>query len=158
MDSLLTKNKLQNLQFKYVYYPEESHISEPVKAFYDGIRFIYPAWYPPQTNNDALLTYSYFEKYYANLSKQYGYTITPPEESLNNYGYNLIRLNKIDDAMLFFKKNVENYPQSYNAYDSYGEALMIKGDTANSILNYKKSLELNPKNDNAKEKLKALER
>jgi hypothetical protein len=31
---------------------------------------------------------------------------------------------------------------------------MIKGDKATSILNYKKSLELNPGNDNAKEKLK----
>jgi hypothetical protein len=34
---------------------------------------------------------------------------------------------------------------------------MIKGDKANSIINYKKSLELNPKNENAKEKLKMLE-
>jgi len=157
MDSLLKKNKLQNLKFKYVYYPDESHISEPVKAFYDGIRFIYPGWYPPQTNNAASLTYSYFEKYYYNLSKQYGYTIKPPEDAINNYGYNLIQLNKIDDALVFFKKNVENYPQSYNTYDSYGEALMIKGDKASSILNYKKSLELNPKNDSAREKLKILE-
>jgi predicted alpha/beta superfamily hydrolase len=157
MDSLLKKNKLQNLKFKYVYYPDESHISEPVKAFYDGIRFIYPDWYPPQTNNAAPLNYSYFETYYNNLSKQYGYTIKPPEDAINNYGYNLLQLNKIDDALIFFKKNVENYPQSYNTYDSYGEALMIKGDKVNSILNYKKSLELNPKNDNAKEKLKILE-
>ncbi|MEP6927162.1 MAG: alpha/beta fold hydrolase [Ginsengibacter sp.] len=157
MDSLFKKNKLQNLQFKYVYYPDESHISEPVKAFYDGIRFVYPAWYPPQTNNAAPLTYNYFEKYYDNLSKQYGYTIKPPEDAINNYGYNLIQLKQIDDALLFFKKNVENYPQSYNTYDSYGEALMIKGDKKNSIINYKKSLELNPKNDNAKDKLKILE-
>ncbi len=55
------------------------------------------------------------------------------------------------------KKNVESYPQSYNTYDSYGEALMIKGDKPNSIINYQKSLELNPKNDNAKEKLKILQ-
>lgn len=157
MDSLLKKIKPQNLKFKYVYYPEESHISEPVKAFYDGIRFIYPEWYPPQSNNAAQLTYSYFEKYYDSLSKQYGYTIKPPEDAINNYGYNLIQLKKIDDALIFFKKNVENYPQSYNTYDSYGEALMIKGDKSNSIIYYKKSLDLNPKNDNAKEKLKILE-
>jgi len=157
MDSLLKKNKLRNLKFKYVYYPAESHLSEPVKAFYDGIRFVYPDWYPPQTNNPVPLTYKYFEKFYDSLSKEYGYTIKPPEEAINNYGYNLVQLKKIDEALVFFKKNVENYPQSYNTYDSYGEALMIKGDKANSIINYKKSLELNPKNDNAKEKLKMLE-
>lgn len=157
MDSLLKKNKLQHLKFKYVYYPDESHISEPVKAFYDGIRFVYPDWYPPQTNNATPLSYSYFEKYYDSLSKQYGYTIKPPEDAINNYGYNLLQLKKIDDALVFFKKNIENYPGSYNTYDSYGEALMIKGDKVNSIINYKKSLELNPKNDNAKAKLKMLE-
>ena len=27
IDSLLKKNKLQNLKFKYVYYPDESHVS-----------------------------------------------------------------------------------------------------------------------------------
>ncbi len=158
MDSLLKKIKLQNLKFKYVYYPDESHISEPVKAFYDGLRFIYPGWFPPQTNDPATQTYSYFEKYYDTLSKQYGYTIKPPEEVINNYGYDLIQSKKIDEALVFFKKNVGNYPRSYNAYDSYGEALTIKGDKANAILNYKKSLELNPANDNTKGKLKILEK
>lgn len=157
MDSLLKKNKLQSLKYKYVYYPDESHISEPVKAFYDGIRFVYPDWYPPQTNNTTPLTYNYFEKYYDSLSKQYGYTIKVPEEAINSYGYNLMQMNKIDEALLFFKNNVENYPQSYNTYDSYGEALMVKGDKANSIINFKKSLNLNPKNDNAREKLKILQ-
>ncbi len=157
MDSLLKKNQLQNLQFKYVYYPDESHISEPVKAFYDGIRFVYPSWYPPQTNNADPLTYNYFKDYYKGLSKQYGYTIKPPEDAINNYGYNLLQLKKINDAIFFFEKNVENYPRSYNAYDSYAEALMIKGDKENSIINYKKSLELNPKNVNATDKLKILQ-
>ncbi|MEO8765401.1 MAG: alpha/beta hydrolase-fold protein [Ginsengibacter sp.] len=157
MDSLLAKNKLQKLKFKYIYYPEESHISEPVKAFYDGIRFVFPDWFPQQANNTDVLKYSFFEKYYDTLSKKYGYTIKPPEEAINSYGYNLLQLNKIDEALIFFKKNTENYPQSYNTYDSYGEALMIKGDKANSIINYKKSLELNPKNDGAKGKLKTLQ-
>jgi tetratricopeptide (TPR) repeat protein len=47
--------------------------------------------------------------------------------------------------------NVETFPQSFNVYDSLGKAYMINGDTEKAIKNYKKSLELNLKNDNAQE-------
>ena len=54
--------------------------------------------------------------------------------------------------------NVEAYPQSANAYDSLGESYMDAGDKAQAITNYKKSLQLNPKNANAVSWLKKLER
>ena len=47
------------------------------------------------------------------------------------------------------------YPNDSNAYDSLGEAFMNAGRKDDAITNYKKSLELNPKNDNA---VKMLER
>ena len=49
------------------------------------------------------------------------------------------------------------YPQGSNTYDSLGEAYMENGDKQLAIQNYKKSLELNPKNTAAIEKLKKLE-
>jgi Tfp pilus assembly protein PilF len=49
------------------------------------------------------------------------------------------------------------YPNSYNTYDSLAEAYMDNGDKDLAISNYqKKSLELNPNNMNAVEKLKKL--
>ena len=45
-----------------------------------------------------------------------------------------------------FKLNVEQYPESYHVYDSYGDALLESGDQALAIENYKKSLALNPAN------------
>ena len=47
-----------------------------------------------------------------------------------------------------FTLNVEAFPNSSNVYDSYGEVLLILGDTTNAIPNYKKSVELNPINEN----------
>jgi cytochrome c-type biogenesis protein CcmH/NrfG len=44
-----------------------------------------------------------------------------------------------------------------DVYDSLGEAYMNAGEKQLAIDNYKKSLELNPENDNAKEKLKVLQ-
>ncbi|MEW6411301.1 MAG: MBL fold metallo-hydrolase [Candidatus Zixiibacteriota bacterium] len=78
------------------------------------------------------------------------------EAHLNVLGYQLLMRQRINDAIEIFKLNVQAYPQSFNVYDSYGEALLLAGDTAQSIVNYEKSLELNPDNTNATEVLKTL--
>jgi len=80
------------------------------------------------------------------------------EPSFNGIGYHLMNSGKIAEAIEVFKLNVELFPESFNVYDSLGEAYMKSGDKKNAIKNYKKSLELNPGNDNAKEMLKKLEK
>jgi len=56
-----------------------------------------------------------------------------------------------------FLMNVELYPESFNVYDSLGEAYMKVGKKDLAIENYKKSLEINPLNNNAEDMLKELE-
>jgi Flp pilus assembly protein TadD len=63
----------------------------------------------------------------------------------------------LTEATELFKLNAQVFPGSWNAYDSLGEAYMKAGQKQLAIDNYKQSLELNPANDNAKEKLKVLE-
>jgi len=70
---------------------------------------------------------------------------------LNQLGYGLLDQNKIDDAIEIFKLNVKEYPESWNVYDSLGEAYMTKGDKANAVKNYERALKLNQgKNDQEK--------
>ena len=70
------------------------------------------------------------------------------EYELNDLGYGyLIRAQKIDKAIAIFKLNVEAFPNSYNVYDSYGEALLKSGDKEGAIENYSKSVELHPGNE-----------
>jgi len=76
------------------------------------------------------------------------------EEELNGLGYTLIGMKKVPEAIEIFKLVVEAYPQSSNAYDSLAEAYMDHGDKDLAIKNYQKSLELDPHNTNAVEKLK----
>jgi len=45
-DSLLTSRKIAGLDYKYKYYPAETHMTEPVSAYYDALRFIYKDWKP----------------------------------------------------------------------------------------------------------------
>lgn len=79
------------------------------------------------------------------------------EARLNTLGYTLMRLNKLPEAIAIFKLNVELYANSWNVYDSLGEAYMANGDKELAITNYKKSLELNPKNSDGAQMLKKLE-
>jgi CubicO group peptidase (beta-lactamase class C family) len=67
---------------------------------------------------------------------------------LNSLGYRLLRANRIEDAIAVFELNVAEYPEASNPYDSLGEAYLAAGDTARAIVNYEKSVELNPDNTN----------
>jgi tetratricopeptide (TPR) repeat protein len=79
------------------------------------------------------------------------------QQQLNSLGYQLLQMKRVKDAIEILKLNVEMYPQGFNTYDSLAEAYMTNGDKGLAIQNYKKSLELNPKNTGAAEKLKKLE-
>jgi cyclase len=71
------------------------------------------------------------------------------ENQINALGYALLGAGRVKDAISIFILNVEEYPNSANTYDSLGEAYMTDGNKELAIKNYKKSLELNPQNDNA---------
>jgi tetratricopeptide (TPR) repeat protein len=79
------------------------------------------------------------------------------EGQLNSLGYRLMQMKRVKDAIEILKLNVEMFPQGFNTYDSLGEAYLQNGDKQLAIQNYKKSLELNPKNTAGAEKLKKLE-
>lgn len=79
------------------------------------------------------------------------------EGAVNSWGYELLSGNHLPEAIGVFKLNVSLNPESGNVYDSLGEAYMKAGEKEHSIEFYKKSLEKDPSNENAKEKLKELE-
>ncbi len=80
------------------------------------------------------------------------------ENKINALGYDYIRDGRIKESIELFKLNVLAYPDSWNAYDSLAEAYMYDKDTENAVRYYKKSIELNPENTNAVERLKQLEK
>jgi CubicO group peptidase (beta-lactamase class C family) len=94
---------------------------------------------------------------YMKIKKQTPLNPAIQEARLNALGYSLLREKKIDAAIAVFKVNVVLYPQSSNAYDSLGEAYLASGDKDQAAVNYKKSLDLDPKNQNAANVLKKLQ-
>jgi CubicO group peptidase (beta-lactamase class C family) len=83
-------------------------------------------------------------------------TLMIRETKINDIGYALLRMKRLEDALEVFKENTEDFPQSWNVWDSYAEAYMDKGDKALAIKYYEKSLELNPENKNGIDQLKKI--
>jgi predicted dienelactone hydrolase len=72
------------------------------------------------------------------------------ETEINLWGYGLMaKSGGLDDATAMFKFGTSLYPDSFNLFDSLGEAQENKRDIAAAITSYRRSLELNPKNANA---------
>lgn len=88
---------------------------------------------------------------YAGLKARYGTMVG--EQMLNTVGYDLLAAKQVDDAIAIFRLAVREFPASANAYDSLGEGYMIKGDKAQAIANYERSLQLDGTNENARQKL-----
>ena len=65
-----------------------------------------------------------------------------PEDLLNRAGYQLLQGEKFTEAIELFKKNVANYPNSANVYDSLGEAFEKNGQLKQARENYEKAYTL----------------
>ncbi|QCX01692.1 amidohydrolase family protein [Aggregatimonas sangjinii] len=94
------------------------------------------------------------EKYHNVIKDDTAYIFN--ENEMNGVGYLLLQLEKPKEAIAIFRLNVEAFPDSWNVYDSLGEAYMIDGQKTLAIDNYRKSITLNPENEHGKNQLEKL--
>jgi len=66
------------------------------------------------------------------------------EADINLLGYQLLRRGQTDEAIALFRQNTRDHPNSWNTYDSLGEALAGKGDVKGARANYEKALAMAP--------------
>jgi len=124
------------------------HQTMPLKSFVYGLEFIFGDWQMPASFNSEGL--EAVEAYYRRLSLKYRQPVEIPEQVLNRLGYMELGKGQFDAAIRVFELNAQKYPHSANVYDSLGEAYLKKGDRERAILNYRKSLAINPQNPNAR--------
>ena len=95
-------------------------------------------------------------KEYKTLKKEGFGELYTTEGDLNRLGY-MVMSQSPKDAIKVFQLNVDAYPESGNVYDSLGEAYMESGNNKKAIENYKRSLEKDPENENAKKMIAKME-
>ncbi|WP_343687747.1 alpha/beta hydrolase-fold protein [Chryseobacterium gleum] len=142
-------------EWDFKFYKEENHFSVTYKSIFDGLKFIYKNWFFDNYST-VLMTPKEIHQHFDRLSKEFGYTVHPTEDFVNNRAYGQLRAGNINIALDLFQQNVKDHPDSWNAYDSLAEAYMKKGDKKSAIENYKKSLQLNPDNADGKTILEKL--
>jgi tetratricopeptide (TPR) repeat protein len=81
----------------------------------------------------------------------------PEEEAIHSWASQLISEDHLPEAIELLKLDLQLFPDSGDGYDSLGEAYMKSGQKKLAIESYKKSLEKNPGNTNARDKLKQLQ-
>lgn len=87
---------------------------------------------------------------FANQAKKNAIDYHKSIDNLNDLGYVFMENGEMKKALEVFKLNIYLFPDNWNVYDSYGEALLNSNNIVEAIKMYKKSLELNPNNENAK--------
>lgn len=82
------------------------------------------------------------------------------EDDMNELGLQLLYAatykDHITHALSILKQNTIWFPEAFNTFDSYGEALAFIGNKSEAIKMYQKSLQLNPDNKGGKEALEKL--
>lgn len=79
------------------------------------------------------------------------------EWEVNQLGYLFMNKGHLDPALDIFQYNVQAHPDSFNAHDSMGEAYMHSGNKTLAAQHYRRSLQLNPGNQNARQVLADME-
>jgi len=157
-DSLLNKRKIKGLDFEYLSYPLESHMTVPIKSYYDGLRFIYRHW-ALSAVKDEEANAEIIMKHYNGLSQRFGYTILPDEAYINNWAQWLVKNPRtLNNGINLLEMNTNNFPSSSSAFTSLGDAYAMKGEKQNAIIAYKKAIELNPTSNEIKSRLLELQK
>ena len=141
--------KPNGLTFDWKVYPNDLHGTIPLPSMRDGLIFMFE-WYQfrsPQKYNNPDTTVEEIEALLktqeAILTEGFGYP-TPPmiEELFNGYGYMNLQMGQPEKAFLFFKKNIDYYPKSPNAYDSMADYYEGQGNMTEALKHVTKAYEL----------------
>jgi tetratricopeptide (TPR) repeat protein len=94
-----------------------------------------------------------YRDYYADPRHRY----VDSEADLNLLGYQLLDARRFEAAIAVLSLNATEHPRSSNAHDSLGEAYMMAGRKEQAVRSFRRALEIDPKNANARNLLTQLE-
>jgi len=160
--SFAESQKQSGLNFSWKVYDEDLHGTVPLPTMRDGLVFLFK-WYQfksPQKYNNPESTVEelteLLDRQGEIYSKHFGYTFPPMiEEMFSGYGYMNLQMEQPEKAFMFFKMNIDYYPQSASAYSSMADYYETINDYANALKYVSKAFELSG-DDGDKERMEEL--
>lgn len=77
---------------------------------------------------------------------------------LERLGIQLLEAGRVTDLITLFRLNTERDPASWRAWDYLGDAHLAGGDERSALECFRRSLELNPHNSNARQRIDEIEK
>lgn len=113
-----------------------------LQANYWGLQRLFAPWRLPVDRSGAVAGgLDGLKAHYAQLSKRWGFDVTPPESTLNVLGYQILNRDDLQGALEVFRYNVELHPDAPNVHDSLGEALERGGKLPEAFSSYSRAVD-----------------
>jgi hypothetical protein len=153
----LEANKPKSFRWKFEWMKEETHTSIPLLGTYSGLSTIFDGWYltdPLRMFYEGGL--EAIDKHFQDGGKRAGYERTTPPFTISLVVAGLIRRGNLDEAATVLLRDPKAYPPPWNQLDALARAYSERGDRAEAVRYYSLSIQENPGNDQARQKLKEL--
>lgn len=137
--------------------PEENHISIPHRSTYLGLDEIFASWH--LTDPYSLYSKGALEavhRHFREGGERFGFERKTSAFTISMIVAGLIREGQLEEAASVLLHDPETYPPPWNQLDALARAYAKRGETEQVIRYYKLSLEENPGNEWARQKLTEL--
>ncbi|HUQ82286.1 MAG TPA: alpha/beta hydrolase-fold protein [Gemmatimonadaceae bacterium] len=144
------------LALAYKRYPDDTHAMTPAASLVDGIRFIFAPLSLGRApvlairKGDSTSVVNAFvatQRSYARAAHDLRMPESLPEPFVNTVGYAVLRELRLPRvAAWVFRENVSAYPNSPNAYDSLGDALLAAGNRQGARAEFQRAIDVATRN------------
>ena len=154
-NAAVTKSTPVGFRWKFEWMPREDHMSIPLPSIYRGLESVFEEW----RLADPLELFDQggigaIHRRYREAGQRFGYPErTTPPFTVSLVVAALINAGRLEDASSVLLHDATAYPPPWNQLDALARAYEKRGDTGQAIRYFLLSLERNPSNEFAKQKL-----
>jgi predicted alpha/beta superfamily hydrolase len=150
----LDGNTALGFRWKFEWMKDENHLSIPLPSIYSGLSTIFDGWYL----TDPLLLFDeggleVIHRHFREGARRYGYERTTPPFAISLVVAGLIKTGRLEEASTVLQHDPKVYPPPWNQLDALARAYAERGNVEQAIRYYRLSLQENPHNAWARQKL-----
>jgi predicted alpha/beta superfamily hydrolase len=150
---IIEENTPDEFKWEVELIKNEGHV--PSNSVFKGLQFVFSGWkYPREKLKET--TFREVNLYYSQLAEKYGLDAKISKMVLLNLGSDLVRKNKINEALEVYQLNIKLYPGNAYAHYYLGLAYEKIGEKTLAVKHIEKTLEMLPTWVSAKRKLEEL--
>ncbi len=150
---LLEENAPKGLVWEIELIEDDGHV--PYNSLHKGLQFVFAGWRFPREKLPET-TFQEVKAYYDQLTEKYGFRVRIPIMVLLNLGNDMVKKNRVDEALEVLEYSAKLHPGDPNAHLYLGLAYEQKGEKARALKHIEKALEIDPTWERAKRKLAEL--